>query len=90
MQSLGKPKTTKKPVAKKTTATKAKPAPKAAQFGFGGGMNPFAPAKKGGKTTNFANAMESMNNLLSDLELVDTKDSKELLSDADKKSKLLN
>ena len=82
---------------KKTKATtglkpkiKVKPPPKAAQFGFGGHSNPFKSVKKGGKPTNFANAMESMNNLISDLELVDTNSTTDILNDPNKKEALLN
>lgn len=89
-----------KPVSKKTkgktttgakkTVKKTKPAAKPG-FGFGGAMGgPFGSAKKGGKPTTFANAMESMNNLMGDLELIDKKDSNDFLNDPEGKVKLLN
>lgn len=71
-------------------STKKKAPPKAAQFAFGSPANPFKAAKKGGKPTTFANAMESMNNLISDLEIVDTIDAADLLNDPAKKESLLN
>jgi hypothetical protein len=82
----------KKPIAKKVPVKKpAAKGPKAAQFGFGAmAGGPSAGKKKGGKPTTFANAMESMNNLMGDLEMVDTKDSKDFLSNKEKKEKLLN
>mmetsp|Transcript_3468 Transcript_3468/g.2933 ORF Transcript_3468/g.2933 Transcript_3468/m.2933 type:complete len:264 (+) Transcript_3468:32-823(+) len=87
-------KTTKKGVTKKAKPAmrgKAKAPPKAAQFGFGGPSNPFGPSvKKGGKPTNFANAMQSMSNLISDLEIVDTKGPSDILNDPNKKETLLN
>ena len=81
-----------KPVGKTTSGAKGKKKqpPKAAQFAFGGPANPFGAAKKGGKPTTFATAMESMNNLMSDLEMVDTKGTEDILNDPDKKHKLLN
>lgn len=92
MKSFGARKTKKAP-AKGTGVkkTKAKAAPKAGGFGFAAAGGPFGSAKKkGGKPTTFANAMESMNNLISDLELVDTKDTNDLLNDPNKKETLLN
>lgn len=88
----------KTPVKATASATKAKPAvkakpkaaPKAAAFGFAAMGGPFGGPKKGGKTTTFATAMESMHNLMGDLELVDTKGTQDFLNDPDKKSKLLN
>ena len=76
------------------TPVKAAKAPvksKAAPMGdpFGAMMGGFGGPKKGGKTT-FMSALESMNNLMGDLEVIDTKDSKDFLKDKNKKETLLN
>lgn len=82
--------TTTKP-ATKTTASKPvvkKSQPKAAQFGFAPAM--LGSKSKGAGKTTFGSAMQAMNNLMTDIEMVDTKDGDEFLSDSDKKLKLLN
>jgi hypothetical protein len=88
--------TTKKPASKKKTPSKPvakKPAPKAAQFGFpmmGGMPGMGGGKKKKGTTTTFATAMDAMNNLMDDLELVDTPGAQEFLASKEKKESLLN
>ena len=91
----------KKAPVKKTAASGPKPAgkkapvkkqaPKAAQFGFqammGGGPKPMG---KGKTKTTFATAKLAMDNMISDLELVDTKDTNDILNDPDRKTTLLN
>lgn len=79
-----------KAVASKTPA-KAPMKPKAGGMSdpFGAMMGGFGGPKKGGKTT-FHSALESMNNLMGDLEVIDTKDSKDFLKDKNKKETLLN
>lgn len=58
---------------------------------FGGAMGGGAKkgGKKGGKTT-FANAMGAMDQLMGDLNMVETRDIDDFLADPEKKTKILN
>mmetsp|Transcript_13601 Transcript_13601/g.15778 ORF Transcript_13601/g.15778 Transcript_13601/m.15778 type:complete len:110 (+) Transcript_13601:31-360(+) len=57
---------------------------------FGGAFGGLAGPKKSGKPTTFGSAMETMNNLLTDLELVDTQKPEDILNSKDRKETLLN